>query len=89
MTSVHHEERIALLLRLMRPAPAGWVRAAQELPAARRSIDEIVARAEADAAFQASLVADLEAALAREGYEPSRPLLDELRKHVQLRWGQD
>jgi hypothetical protein len=80
MTSAHHEERIALLLRLLRPAPTGWVQAAQELPAARRSIDEIVARAEADAAFQASLAADLEAALAREGYEPSRPLLDELRK---------
>ena len=89
MTSAYHEERIALLLRLMRPAPGGWVQAAQELPAARRSIDEIVARAEADAAFQASLVADLEAALAREGYEPSRPLLEELRKHVKLRWGQD
>lgn len=89
MTSTHHEERIALLLRLMRPAPIGWVQAAQELPAARRSIDEIVARAEADAAFQASLVADLEAALARQGYEPSRPLLEELRKQVRLRWGQE
>jgi hypothetical protein len=43
-------------------------------------MDEIVARAEADAEFQAALVADLEAALAREGYEPTRPLLDELRK---------
>ena len=30
--------------------------------------------------FQAALVADLEAALVHEGYEPSRPLLDELRK---------
>jgi hypothetical protein len=56
------------------------VQAAQELPAARRTMDEIVVRAEADAAFQAALVADLEAALAREGYEPSQPLLDELRK---------
>ena len=80
MTCAYHEERTALLLRLLRPAPTGWVQAAQELPAARRSIDEIVARAEADAAFQASLVADLEAALAREGYEPSRLLLEELRK---------
>lgn len=89
MTSAYHEERIALLLRLLRPAPVGWVQAAQELPTARRSIDEIVARAEADAAFQASLVADLEAALTREGYEPSRPLLQELRKRVELRWGED
>jgi hypothetical protein len=43
-------------------------------------MDDIVARAEQDAEFQAALVADLEAALAAEGYEPSRPLLDELRK---------
>ena len=80
MVSAFHEERIALFLRLLRPAPRGWVRAAQELPAARQAMDEIVARAEADAVFQAALVADLEAALAQEGYEPSRPLLDELRK---------
>ena len=80
MMSAFHEERIALLLRLLRPAPGGWVQAAQELPAARLTMDEIVARAEADAEFQAALIADLDAALAREGYEPSRPLVDELRK---------
>jgi regulator of protease activity HflC (stomatin/prohibitin superfamily) len=80
MTMTFVEERLGFLLRLLRPAPRGWVEAAQELPEARRTMDEIVARAEADAAFQAALVADLEAALAREGYEPSRPLLDELRR---------
>jgi hypothetical protein len=80
MTGAYHEERIGLLLRLLRPAPRGWVQAAQELPAARLAMDEIVARAESDADFQAALVADLEAALAQEGYEPSRPLLDALRK---------
>ena len=79
MTSAFHEERIALLLRLLR-GPRGWVQAAKELPVARRTLDEIVVRAEADTQFQAALVADLEAALAQEGYEPSRPLLDELRK---------
>jgi regulator of protease activity HflC (stomatin/prohibitin superfamily) len=80
MMAAYHEERLGFLLRLFRPAPRGWVEAAQELPEARRTMDEIVARAEADAAFQAALVADLEAALEREGYEPSRPLLDELRR---------
>jgi hypothetical protein len=81
MIEIAYEERLGYLLRLLRPAPVGWVEAAQELPAARRVMDEIVARAEADAAFQAALVADLEAALRREGYEPSQlPLLDELRK---------
>jgi hypothetical protein len=74
------EERIALLLRLLRPAPPAWVRAAQELPAARRTLDEIVARAEADAAFRAALVADLEQALAGEGYDPGVRVLSELRR---------
>jgi hypothetical protein len=44
--------------------------------------DEIVARAEADAAFRAALVADLEQALAAEGYEPDRRILGEIRAHL-------
>jgi len=85
MMTAYHEERLGFLLRLFRPAPRGWVEAAQELPEARRTMDEIVARAEADAAFQQALVADLESALEREGYEPTRPLLDALRR----RYAQD
>jgi hypothetical protein len=76
------EERIGYLLRVLRPAPAGWVRAAQELPAARRSLDEIVARAEADLEFRKALVADLEATLELEGYEPGPGALDELRRRL-------
>jgi len=74
------DERIGELLRVLAPAPEGWVRAAQELPAARRSLDEIVARAQADLAFRQALVADLEDALALEGYEPDRRILDELKR---------
>jgi hypothetical protein len=73
------EERIGVLLRVLRPAPSGWVRAAQELPAARLVFESIVERAEADLAFRAALVADLEQALAAEGYEPDRRVVDELR----------
>lgn len=80
MTVQHTEERIAALLRLLRPAPEGWVRAAQELPAARRTLDEIVARAEADLAFREALVADLERALASAGYDASQRTLAELRR---------
>ncbi len=82
MTRPYDEERLGALLRLLPPAPVGWVRAAQELPAARRSMDEIVARAEADLAFRAALIADLEVALEQAGYEPDRRLLDELRKRL-------
>jgi hypothetical protein len=82
MTRMYDEERLGVLLRLLRPAPAGWVRAAQELPAARRTFDEIVARAEADLAFRNALLADLETALAAEGYEPDRRILDEIRVRI-------
>ena len=80
MSAQYTEERIAVLLRLLRPAPEGWVRAAQELPAARRLLDDIVARAEADAAFRRELIANLERALESAGYEPPEHTLVELRK---------
>lgn len=80
MTAQYTEERIAVLLRLLQPAPTGWVRAAQELPSARRTLDDIVARAEADAAFRTALISDLEQALQSAGYEPSERTLVELRK---------
>jgi hypothetical protein len=78
--SAYDEDRLAELIAALPPAPEAWVQAAKELPFARRDLDEVVARAEADAAFRQALVADLEATLAREGYEPDRPLVDELRR---------
>jgi hypothetical protein len=78
--SVFNEDTLAELIAVLPPAPQAWVRAAQELPLARTEIDEIVARAEADAEFRQALIADLEATLAQEGYEPERPLLDALRR---------
>ena len=82
MTRLYDEERLGVLLRILPPAPTGWVRAAQELPTARRTFDEIVSRAEADLAFRSALVADLERALAAEGYEPDRRLLAEIRARL-------
>jgi hypothetical protein len=78
------EERLAELLRLLPPAPRGWVEAAQELPFARPGLDRIVARAEADARFRELLVADLEAAFAQEGVEPDPALVDAVRKRLSL-----
>ena len=82
MTRLYDEERLGVLLRILRPAPTGWVRAAQELPAARRTFDEIVTRAEEDRVFRSALIADLEQALAAEGYEPDRRIVDELRERL-------
>jgi hypothetical protein len=78
--SAFNEDRLAELIGALPPAPQAWVRAAQELPLARTEIDEIVARAEADAEFRIALIADLEATLAQEGYEPERLPVDELRR---------
>ena len=78
-----HEERLAELLGLFRPAPTGWVQAAQELPALRRTLDGLVARAEADAAFRAELIADLEHTLEAEGVEPTPRLVEELRSRLE------
>jgi hypothetical protein len=79
----YDEERIGELLRLLPPAPVGWVRAAQELPAARVELDALVARAEADAAFRARVVADLETALEAEGIEATPSVVAFLRSRLE------
>jgi hypothetical protein len=76
----YDEERIARLLKALPPAPEAWVQAAQELPRSRRELDEIVARAEADARFREALIADLETALAAEGFEADEQTLERLRE---------
>jgi hypothetical protein len=80
------EERIGRLIGLLEPAPEGWVRAAQEIPAFRSMLDEIVARAEADQAFRAQVVANLEAAVAEAGFEPRPRAVEELRRRIEA-WG--
>jgi hypothetical protein len=80
--SGYDEERIAELLRVLPPAPMGWVEAAQELPQARVEIVGLVERAQADADFRARLLADVEAALAGEGLEPRPALVELVRRRV-------
>jgi hypothetical protein len=77
-----NEERLAFLIGLLRPAPQGWVEAASQLPRLRLVLDDLVERAQADAAFRATLIADLEAALAREGVEPTPRLVRELQTRL-------
>ena len=77
-----NEERLGMLLGLMRPAPRGWVEAAAELPRLRAVLDDLVERAQADAAFRATVIADLEAALADAGVEPTPRLVRELQTRL-------
>jgi hypothetical protein len=78
--SAYDHDQLARLIGMLPPAPEPWVHAAQELPSARRGLDELVARAEADAAFRAEVLADLERALEAEGVEPQPRVVDELRR---------
>jgi hypothetical protein len=78
----YDEERLAALLKMLPPAPEGWVKAAQELPQARREIDEIAMRAQEDTEFRAAVTADLEAALEQAGYDIDPSLLPELRERL-------
>ena len=78
----YHEERLGRLVGLLSPAPEGWVQAAQEIPAFRLMLDDIVARAESDQAFREALIADLEAAIAQAGYEPEPRVVAEVRRQI-------
>jgi hypothetical protein len=78
----YDEERIAAFLRRLPPPPEGWVRAAQELPRARAEVAALVERAEADAAFRALVMADLDAALEAEGIEATPSVVAALRTRL-------
>jgi hypothetical protein len=78
----YNEEILAELLRTLPAAPEAWVQAAQEIPLARRGLDDIVERARADQAFREALIADLESALADAGYEPDPVLADAVRARL-------
>ena len=80
--TIYDETTLARLLRALPPPPTGWVQAAQELPRARVEIDEIVARAEADAEFRRAMLADLESALATAGYTPTPALVVRVRERL-------
>lgn len=81
-TQGYDEERIGRLIGLLEPVPEGWARAAQEIPVLRRSVDDILARAQADAALRPALIANLEEALAAAGYAPEPRLVEALRKQL-------
>jgi hypothetical protein len=78
----HNEEILAELLRTLPAAPEAWVKAAQEIPLARRGLDDIVERARADQAFREALIADLESAMQDAGYEPDPALADAVRERL-------
>jgi hypothetical protein len=59
----YDEERLGELLSSLPPAPEAWVKAAQNLPIARKSVDEIIERAEEDEEYRRRVIEDPKAAL--------------------------
>ena len=80
----YDEEALAGLLRTLPAPPQAWVEAAQEIPLARRGLDDIVERAREDQAFRAALIADLETALEDAGYETSPAMAEAVRARLSL-----
>lgn len=80
----YDEETLADLLRTLPAPPQAWVKAAQEIPLARRGLDDIVERARADQAFRQALIADLETALESAGYDTDPALTDAVRERLSL-----
>ncbi|HET7647239.1 MAG TPA: hypothetical protein VFK17_01650 [Gaiellaceae bacterium] len=78
----HDIEQLGRLIAALPPAPQGWVRAAQELPQARRGLDDLIVRAQADADLRARLVADLESTLSEAGIEPTRHIVADARARL-------
>jgi hypothetical protein len=80
----YNEETLSNLLRTLPAPPQAWVQAAQEIPLARRGLDDIVERARADQAFRGALIADLEQALEAEGFESDPALAEAVRARLFL-----
>lgn len=80
----YDEETLADLLRTLPTPPEAWVKAAQEIPLARRGLDDIVERARADRAFRDALIADLERALEGAGYDADPALAEAVRDRLSL-----
>jgi hypothetical protein len=80
----YDEETLADLLRTLPVPPQAWVKAAQEIPLARRGLDDIVERAREDQAFRQALIADLETALESAGYDTNPALTEAVRERLSL-----
>jgi hypothetical protein len=78
----YNEETLADLLRTLPAPPQAWVKAAQEIPLARRGLDDIVERAREDQAFREALIADLESALENAGYDTNPALTEAVRERL-------
>jgi len=77
------ETELAELISELPPAPAGWVRAAVELPGLRRELDRLAALCAADAELRARTLADLERTLGDAGLSATPAVVRLARERLQ------
>ena len=78
----YDEIELAALVRLLPPAPEGWVEAATQLPRTRRELERLLPMIERDAELRGAITADLEGALERAGVDPEPALVAALRRRL-------
>ena len=61
--TAYDEQRLGEILAALPPAPEAWVRAAQDFPLLKQSLDEIIERAETDDDYRRRVIADPAGAL--------------------------
>jgi hypothetical protein len=80
--TAYDEEKLGEILSALPPAPAAWVKAAQELPLMQRGLDEIVGRAESDEDYRRRVIEDPEAALEEADVVAHGDAVEILRKRL-------
>lgn len=76
------DEELAALLRALKPAPAHWVEAAQQIPRMKKQVAEVLPYLEEIAPGRAAETAELEKAIEAAGLSPEPQLLAELQRHI-------
>jgi hypothetical protein len=80
--AAYNEEKLGEILSALPPAPEAWVRAAQNLPVARRGLEEIVERAEEDEDYRRRVIEDPEAVLEEADVVAHADVVEILRKRL-------
>lgn len=78
----YSERQIAGLLRVLAPAPAHWVEAAQQIPRIKKQINEVLPFLGEIATGRAVETAELEMAIEAAGLTPEPQLVAELQRHL-------
>jgi hypothetical protein len=78
----YDEEKLGELLSALPPAPEAWVKAAQDIPLARRGLAEIVERADADEEYRRRVIEDPEAALEEADVIAHADMIEILRRRL-------